>query len=63
MSICSEDLESRDEYVEFSETTARTWRFHFKAGPSGYVVIRGIRFFSSLCEIFCPDYPYNPDIF
>ncbi len=61
--VCQQPLFTRDAFIEFPPTIAQTWRFHFRAGTSRQVVIRGLRFFSPGGEIFCRDYPYNPDMF
>lgn len=60
--ITRQALKSPDEYVSFKKQRASTWRFSFRSGPSKYVVIRGLRFFSSETnEIFCPPYYYMHD--
>lgn len=61
--VCQQPLFTRDAFVEFPPTTTQTWRLHFRPGNSRQVVIRGLRFFSPGREIFCSDYPYNPDMF
>lgn len=40
------DLDSVDETVAVPKTKARVWRFEFQPGDSGYVLLRGLRFFS-----------------
>lgn len=61
--VCQQPLLTRDACLRFPSTTAQTWRFHLRAGKSRQVVIRGLRFFCPGCEIFCPDYPYDPEMF
>jgi hypothetical protein len=52
------DLKSVDETVRLPQpTTARAWRFSFRAGKSGCVVLRGLRFFSGADELFPPLVP------
>jgi len=43
--------------VSFAPTVASDWRFHFRAGPSNLVVVRGARLFSGEAEIFPPFVP------
>jgi hypothetical protein len=50
--IVEKPLASADAAVALPPTSARTWQFHFKAGKSGRVVIRGLQFFSGDQEIF-----------
>jgi hypothetical protein len=50
--VVEKPLASAEDAVMFRPTKARTWRFHFKAGKSRIVVIRGLRFFSGEQEIF-----------
>jgi hypothetical protein len=40
--------------VPFPRTQAQVWRLAFQAGPSGMVVIRGLRFFDQKFEEFPP---------
>jgi DNA-directed RNA polymerase subunit RPC12/RpoP len=50
-------LRSIDERVPFAFTRAQYWKLDFKTGSSGYVVVRGLQFFSGSEEIFCPLIP------
>ena len=60
MDVTQQPLTSADAYISFDKHKASIWRFHFRPGPSKYVVLRGLRFFSSdTNEIFCPAYPYT----
>ncbi len=59
VNVTQQHLKSPDAYISFKKHRASTWRFSFRPGPSKYVVIRGLRFFSSQTnEIFCPPYYY-----
>ncbi len=53
-------LKSVDDTVNLPETKGRGWRFQFRAGPSGIVVLRGLQFFSGDDELFPPLVPYEP---
>lgn len=61
--VCQQPLLTRDASIRFPSTTNQTRRFHFGAGTSRQVVIRGLAFFSPGCEIFRPAYPHNPEMF
>jgi hypothetical protein len=50
--VLAQELRDVDQVVSFPSTRAQAWRFFFKAGPSGYVVIRGLQFFSEDREVF-----------
>jgi hypothetical protein len=50
--VLAQELTNVDQVVSFPSTRAQAWRFFFKAGPSGYVVIRGLQFFSEDREVF-----------
>jgi len=50
-------LRSIDERVGFPLTRTRGLKLDLKAGPSGYVVVRGLQFYSSAEEIFPPLLP------
>lgn len=52
-------LNSVDDVVRFRPAAADTWRFDFRAGPSGQVVLRGLRFFDGAEELFAPRVPYR----
>jgi hypothetical protein len=43
--------------VAFREVKAKRWRLYFRPDESRQVVIRGLQFYSSHGEIFCPNYP------
>jgi len=58
--IAAAGLATPDETVKFPPTRARRWRFEFRAGGSGYVVLRGLRFFSGDDELFGPLIPVRP---
>lgn len=53
----NQDVTKDEVYVNFDQTKAKRWRFNFKPGKSGQIVIRGLRFYSQNCEIFCSMYP------
>jgi hypothetical protein len=52
------DINSINDYVSFPFTTGQNWRLFFKAGKSGMVVLRGLRYFSGELELFPPLIPY-----
>ena len=43
--------------VIITPTKAKKWKLLFRPDQSGQVVIRGLRFYSEKCEIFCQKYP------
>lgn len=43
--------------IRFYEVKSQTWRLYFKPDTSGQVVIRGLQFFYSGGEVFCPKFP------
>lgn len=45
MTVAAEPTPSAYKEITFSGQTAKVWRLEFKAGSSGYVVIRGVRFY------------------
>ncbi len=47
-----------DAAVEFGNIQARTWRLAFQAGASGFVAVRGLRFFFDDKELFPPLGPH-----
>jgi hypothetical protein len=49
-----------DERVAFPPTKAQTWKFDFRAGSSGIVVLRGLQFFDRDDEVFPPLVPWTP---
>ena len=55
--ITRSDLRSADDAVTLPPTTSKVWRFEFQAGPSGYVVLRGLQFFAGDDELFPPLVP------
>ena len=55
--VAEAELPSVDDAVSFPATQAQEWRFHFRAGDSNHVVVRGLRFFSGEAEIFPPFVP------
>ena len=57
--VTAQALSSPDAQVTFDSTMGRIWRLHFKAGRSGKVLIRGLRFFDHDDEIFPPFVPYS----
>jgi hypothetical protein len=42
----------QDAVLKFRATKAQAWRFYLKAGRTGAVVVRGLRFFQGEDEIF-----------
>ncbi len=50
--IVSKKLNNVDDSVKFPEETGKKWRLHFKTGKSGYVTIRGLKFYSKGKLIF-----------
>lgn len=51
--VTSNVLHQADQEVSFTAAAADTWRFHFY-NPEGYVVIRGLEFFSGNQDVFPP---------
>jgi hypothetical protein len=49
---------SADATVDFTATTGASWRFSLRAGSSGAVTIRGLRFFNGSQELFRPLIPW-----
>ena len=58
--VLEQPLSSANAQVAFGPATGQTWRLRFKAGSSGKVLIRGLRFFEGDEEIFPPFVPYSP---
>lgn len=58
--VVKEPLKDVDAIVDFPKTKGRVWQFDFQAGPSRFVVLRGLRFFSGEDELFPPLVPYQP---
>ena len=56
--VAERSLTSADGAQAIPRTTARVWRFEFRTGPSGSVVIRGLQFFTGANEIFPPQVPF-----
>lgn len=52
-----ENITSDEADVCFEELKTKKWRLILKPDDSGQVVLRGLRFFSSQGEIFCPKFP------
>lgn len=52
------EMSGTDAEVEFDLTQARTWRLAFQAGTSGFVAVRGMRFFLDDEELFPPLGPH-----
>jgi hypothetical protein len=50
--VGSTKLSSPDSAVEFPAAKAQVWRLELQAGPSGMVVLRGLRFFHGENEMF-----------
>ncbi len=50
--VVSQDMVSQDATLRFPATKAQEWLLHLKAGESGMVVVRGLRFFVGEDEIF-----------
>jgi hypothetical protein len=55
--VGTEDLKSADAMVQLRAAVGQKWRFEFRAGPSGTVVLRGLQFFSGDGELFPPLVP------
>jgi hypothetical protein len=58
--VAEANLKSADDMVTLPKTKGRVWRFEFRAGESGVVTLRGLRFFSGDDEVFPPLVPYLP---
>jgi hypothetical protein len=59
--VAAAALRSADDAVTLPRPTkGRVWRFDFRAGESGCVVLRGLQFFSGGDELFPPLVPYQP---
>lgn len=58
--VCKADLKGADDTVALPKTRSQVWRLEFRAGESGYVVLRGLQFFSGDDELFPPLVPYQP---
>jgi hypothetical protein len=50
--VVSQPLTAPDATMDFSETLGLTWRIWLQSGSSGYVVVRGLRYFNHSEEIF-----------
>ncbi|MDD2716628.1 MAG: hypothetical protein PHW04_12120 [Candidatus Wallbacteria bacterium] len=57
--IIETDLDSADAVIVFPPTGGRVWKLDLRAGESGYVVLRGLQFFSGAEELFPPMLPYQ----
>lgn len=47
-------ITSPDQEITFTPSTGRRWRLSLRAGPSGQLVVRGLRFFGRGRELFAP---------
>jgi hypothetical protein len=52
--VLQTNLTSIDQKVTFQPATAQVWKINFQAGPSKWVVIRGLQFYSGNEEVFPP---------
>ncbi|MHC4399520.1 MAG: zinc metalloprotease [Planctomycetota bacterium] len=59
--LVEQEVASADEYVTLPATEAQTWKFGFRAGSTGGICVRGLRFFSDGHEIFPPLIPYRAE--
>lgn len=48
------DLPGPDARIDFPRASGRVWRLRLQAGPSGCVVVRGLRFYLDDTEVFPP---------
>jgi len=55
--VVESKLNTVDEKIGFAYTEAQRWKLELKAGASGYVVVRGLQFFSGSEEIIPPLIP------
>jgi hypothetical protein len=58
--VTEADLKSADDTVTLPKTKGRVWRFEFRGGESGCVVLRGLQFFLGDDELFPPLVPSPP---
>ncbi|MFK7770473.1 MAG: hypothetical protein AB8B55_24900 [Mariniblastus sp.] len=52
-------MPEQDCELKFDPVSSKVWQLKFKAGESGKVVIRGIRFFNETTELFPPIFPIS----
>ena len=57
--VAEKDLETIDDAVAIPRTTARIWRFEFRAAPGAAVTVRGIEYFSGRDALFPPLVPFQ----
>ena len=57
--VASSEIDFPDGEIAFAKETSKRWKLEFKAGKSGAVVIRGLRFFSGDQELYPPLIPYH----
>jgi hypothetical protein len=50
--VIETSLKSIDDALGLPKVKAQTWKLDFRAGPSGFVVLRGIQFYAGKDEIF-----------
>jgi hypothetical protein len=55
--LAETSISAPNTFVSFEACSTDHLRLSFQASDEGTVILRGIRFFSKDCEIFCPDYP------
>jgi hypothetical protein len=58
--VTEAELKSADDTVTLPKTRGRVWRFEFRGGESGCVVLRGLQFFWGDDELFPPLVPSPP---
>jgi hypothetical protein len=54
-------MHGQDAELQFSPVSSTVWQMRFKAGKSGKVVIRGVRFFGNGVELFPPLIPVKAE--
>jgi hypothetical protein len=59
--IADSPINAIDERIQFDRTKGDVWKLEMRAGPTGYVVIRGLQFYSGIREIFPPLVPVTED--
>jgi hypothetical protein len=57
--VLLQGLPNVDQYVSFSAASDSVWKFSFRSGASGAVVIRGLEFFLEDEAVFPPLVPYT----
>ncbi|MDB5386085.1 MAG: hypothetical protein JWM11_1731, partial [Planctomycetaceae bacterium] len=58
-SVVEKSLSRFDELVTFPPATSQKWRLNLTPGPSGTLVVRGLRFFDGDEEVFPHQVPYQ----